>query len=99
MRGKKMKTTGKTGPEMTKMHEQWLKERDAAVQSFDVETFKKFYKKWTEKGYYENNNLPSDEVIEISMRKMTCALLHPDPEKLEQAKAWLKEKGYSEDIY
>ena len=35
--------------DVQKKHEQWLAERDAAVQSFDVETFKKFYKKWTEK--------------------------------------------------
>lgn len=81
------------------VHKQWLTERDAAVQSFDVEMFKKFYKKWAEKGYYENRNLPPDDVIEISMRKMTCALLHPDPEKLKQAKAWLKERGYREEIY
>ena len=81
----------------SKQHKQWLKERDKAIYSFDVETFKKFYKKWTKKGVYEGP-LPSDEVIEIAMRKMVCSLADPDPVKLFEAVAWLTERGYSPHI-
>lgn len=50
------------------MLNQWRKERDKVVKTYDVEAFKKFYIKWTKRGLYDMK-LPADEVIEISMRK------------------------------
>ena len=79
-------------------HKQWLKERDEAAYSFDVDKFKKFYEKWQKRGVY-NMPLPSDEVIEISMRKMVCSMANPDEDKLAEARAWLSERGYSWSIY
>lgn len=79
-------------------HKQWLKERDEAAYSFDVDKFKKFYTKWRKRGFY-NMPLPSDEVIEISMRKIVCSLANPDEYKLAEARAWLSERGYSWSIY
>lgn len=76
----------------------WIKERNRAVLSFDVETFKKFYKRWSKRGLY-SMRLPSDEVIEISMRKGVVAMGDYAPkDKLEEAKKWLKERGYSEGL-
>lgn len=78
-----------------KEFEHWLKERDEAAQTFDVEAFKRFYRKWQHRGYY-TKTLPADEVIEIAMRKMVCAMTKADPAKVEEAKAWLKERGHTE---
>ena len=76
---------------------QWLKERDEAVLSFDVEKFKKFYRKWTKLGVY-NVPMPSDRIIEIALRKGVCAMLNPPPDKLDEAKRWLDERGYTYTI-
>ena len=80
---------------LNKEHKQWLRERDEAAYSFDVDKFKAFYRKWAKRGIYENKPLPSDAVIEISMRKMVCAMADPKPDKLAEARAWLSERGYS----
>lgn len=80
-------------------HWEWLKERDEAAYSFDVEKFKAFYRKWIKRGIYEDKPLPSDEVIAISMRKMVCNMANPREDKLAEARAWLSERGYSWTIY
>ena len=81
-----------------KEHKQWLKERDEAIYTFDVKKFKAFYRKWVKRGYYEEP-LPSDEVLEVAMRKMVCALSDPRADKLAEAKEWLTERGYSHNIW
>lgn len=73
---------------------QWIKERDEAIYTFDVDTFKAFYRKWQKRGIY-TEPLPSDEVIEITMRKMVCCLANPPKDKLAEARVWLFEHGYS----
>lgn len=77
---------------------EWIKERDAAAYSFDVETFKAFYRKWAKIGIYEMRRLPPDDVIEITMRKMVVNLANPIPEKYEEAKTWLLERGHDLSI-
>lgn len=81
-----------------KEFEQWKKERDAAAYSFDIEQFKAFYRKWQKRGVYKEE-LPDDEILEIVMRKMVCALADPQKDKLAEARAWLSERGYSWTIY
>ena len=71
----------------------WIKERDEAAYSFNVEIFKAFYRKWTKKGVY-TRPLPADAVIEITMRKMVCAMRNPRKQKLKEAREWLTERGY-----
>ena len=73
---------------------QWIKERDEALYTFDVGTFKEFYRKWQKRGFY-TEPLPPDEIIEIIMRKMVCCLEKPKKDKLAEARAWLSERGYS----
>ena len=73
---------------------QWLKERDEVLYTFDIEKFKAFYRKWEKRGLY-TEPLPSDEVIEVSMRKCVCGLANPREDKLAEARAWLSERGYS----
>ena len=75
----------------------WIKERDEAVRTQDIEQFKAFYKKWTERGFYRNG-LPSDEVIEISLRKMLYHLGNATEEEKAYAEKWLKEHGSSTSL-
>lgn len=77
---------------------QFVKERDEAVLTFDIPTFKKFYKRWVGKGFYADNMLPSDNVIEISLRKMVLGMANPPPDKLEEAKTWLLARGYKAEF-
>ena len=76
----------------------WIKERDEAIRTLDVETFKKFYKKWTERGFYRNG-LPSDEVIEISLRKMLYHLGNATEQEKSEAEKWLTERGYDTNMW
>lgn len=79
---------------------QWVKERDEAAQSFDVEKFKAFHEKWAKLGIYDKRiKLPPDSVIEITMRKMTCNIQNPNPKKLEEARQWLEDRGYTAEIF
>ena len=71
---------------------QYNKERDKAVKSLDVEKFKKFCKKWG------NPVPPTDEIIEIVMRKMMYHINSFSPEEKESAKKWLEEHGSSTDL-
>ena len=78
-----------------KQLKRFIKERDEVVQSFSVSRFKAFYRKWEKLGIYKDVEMPSDEVIEITMRKCVCGLANPDPQKLKEAMAWLAVRGYS----
>lgn len=75
----------------------WLKERDEAIRTQDIEKFKEFYKKWTSRGFYRLG-LPPDEVIEISLRKMLYHLGNATEEEKQAAKEWLEAHGSSTDI-
>lgn len=47
----------------------WKNELDAVIRKQSVETFKAFYKKWQNRGIYQME-IPSDNVIELSLRKV-----------------------------
>lgn len=84
---------------LSKRHKQWLKERDEVAQTFDIEKLKAFHRKWVERGVYESKPLPSDDVLEIAMRKMVCNMAKPRADKLAEATEWLIERGYSTEIW
>ena len=68
------------------------KDRDKAVLSLDVKTFKKFCKKWG------NPVPPTDEIIEITMRKMACHITSLPSEFRSEAKKWLEDRGYTDSL-
>lgn len=70
---------------------QFAKERNAACSSFDLVKFKAFLRK------YRCGKLPSDEVLEITMRKMVVNI-EPKLPQYEEAKNWLLERGYDLEI-
>lgn len=78
------------------MH-RWVKERDKAVKTMDIQKFKAFYYKWKRLGIYQMD-LPEDNVIEISMRKMILAMASATEKEKEAARQWLLERGYSDEI-
>lgn len=75
---------------------EWREELQEAVETLDVKTFRKFYARWTEKGVYNENVIKgmSDEVIEISIRKLAVNMSGIKPKIKAEAKAWLLERGY-----
>lgn len=75
--------------------DEWKKERDAVVKTCDVEKFKKFYEKWTKKGFY-SIELPPDHVLEISLRKMILDLESATEQEKADARWWLAKKGIKE---
>lgn len=84
-------------PSLEKRLKQFNKERDAAILSYDVEKFKEFYNKYKAKGYY-SIPLPPDEFLEITLRKMACEITSFTEEQREEARQWLRERGYEEGI-
>ena len=76
----------------------WQTERDAAVRSYDVETFKAFYRKWLKLGMYDRPLPKDDMVIEITMRKMMFHMSSASRDEKEEAKRWLLERGFDTQI-
>lgn len=68
------------------------RERDAAVASLNVETFKTWCRKW-------GNPYPGDDwIIEITMRKMMYHITSFSEEDRQSAKEWLESRGFSVDL-
>lgn len=72
----------------------WKAERDKAIKSQDVDTFKAFYNKWKKRGFYELE-LPNDIVLEITLRKMLYNLKGATPQEKATAAKWLTEHGFT----
>lgn len=72
---------------------EYCKDRDEAVKSMNVETFKAFVKKHNPKV-----KIPDDQVIEITMRKMAVHIISLDIDTRVGAFRWLLEHGYDFDL-
>ena len=78
-------------------HDQWIKERDEVILSFDAEKFKEHYKKWYKEGVYAFP-LPTDDfIIAASMRQAVLGLKDPPKDKAEEARKWLADHGMNPD--
>ena len=69
---------------------QYAKERDEATASMDIEVLKAFIRKWSPECY----EMPSDKVLEITMRKMAVHSTNLDVNTRVEAFRWLLERGY-----
>ena len=69
---------------------QYVTERDEAVSTMDIDTFKAFIRKWQPECF----KMPSDEVLEITMRKMAVHSTNLDVNTRVEAFRWLLERGY-----
>ena len=85
--------------ELIKKLNDYVEDRDAAIiesiRTDSVEPFKAFIEKHKALGAYpEGFNLPSDEVIEISIRKMSLHCVKIPPEIKGRSVDWLLSRGY-----
>lgn len=69
---------------------EWAKERNEAVRSLDVEKMKAFLRK-----YDPAAELPSDKVLEITMRKALYNTFGAPIEERQAAAQWLSDRGYN----
>jgi hypothetical protein len=80
----------------------FVRDRDKAVKDAcrtgNLENFKAFYEKYKKRGVYKLP-LPSDEVIEISLRKMLYHTASATDEEKAGAEKWLIEHGSSTSIF
>ena len=72
---------------------EFVKDRDTAIMKFDLKKFKRFIIKW-----HHSRSLPSDEVLEITMRKMCLECTQIPTENKIQACEWLISHGYLTDM-
>lgn len=78
-----------------KIMEDYNKDLSEAVATLDINILKAVVEKWYKKGFYhECFSLPSDEVLEITIRKMAVNMINIPQEVQETAKEWLLSKGY-----
>lgn len=77
-----------------KLIKQWVKDRDEAVLSFDIDKFKAFYRKYQALGVYEKGEMPCDRVLAIAQRKMVLQITSATPEQRMEAMNWLFKRGY-----
>ena len=69
-----------------------------SIKADSVEPFKAFVKKFNDAGFFpECFELPSDEVIAISIRQMCLHCTSIDPETKGIAVDWLTSRGYHLD--
>ena len=62
----------------------YVKERDDVVLSMDVDRFRKFTRKWN-----PELKQPSDEVMEITLRKMALSIPSMPWNVQQEAREWL----------
>lgn len=74
---------------------QYVRERDQAVSTFDLATFRKFLMKWQKEGMFPFDvSKITKPVLEITMYKMAVHSINIAPEKRKQAEKWLLDHGY-----
>ena len=83
--------------------EQYVKDRDEAtikaVETDTLEPFKAFVNKYYQAGIYPKCfKLPSDEVLEISVRKMVLHELNAPESTKQKATEWLLSRGYDLEL-
>lgn len=72
----------------------WIRERDEAACSFNLDKFKAFINKYSDiYGAPYMPAIPSDFVLEITMRKMVLAMANPPADKYAEACEWLTAHG------
>lgn len=86
-----------------KVIEQYVIDRDKAtieaVETDKLEPFKAFVNKWRALGIYPTCfKLPSDEVLEISVRKMVIHEVNAPESTKQKATEWLLSRGYDLEL-
>lgn len=83
---------------------QYAKDRDDAIveciRTDSLDAFKSFIAKYEKKGFFPDCfNLPSDSVLEISIRQMALHCTSIEPEIKGRAVDWLTSNGHHLDCF
>ena len=79
---------------------QYTKELLEVCLTFDVNEVKKLVSKWSKRGLFPHCfDLPSDDVLEISIRKIVIARTDAPKEAKKEAAAWLIDHDCDLSIY
>ena len=73
---------------------QFQSERIEALRSLDIEYFKPFYGKWVAKGMYPS--MLDDTLLEVEMYRQAARCDRLPTSRKEEARDWLRYKGYRE---
>lgn len=81
----------------------YVEDRDratiAVVEGESIEVFKAFVNKWYDLGFMPSCfKLPSDEVLEISVRKMVIHEINAPESTKAKAREWLLSRGYDLEL-
>ena len=80
---------------INKIMADYNKDLSEAVATLDINNFKAVIEKWHNRGFFHDCfSLPSDEVLEITIRKMAVNMVNIPQEVQETAKEWLLSRGY-----
>lgn len=74
--------------------QQFEAERYEALKTLDLEYFRPFYGKWTAKGMYPS--MLDDTLLEVEMYRQAARCDKLPTSRREEAKDWLRHKGYRE---
>ena len=79
--------------------ESYTKELLEACLTFDVNKFKDFVDKWKRRGIYPDCfELLSDDVLEITIRKIVVNRIDAPKDKIDEAADWLLSRGYDLEL-
>ena len=80
---------------INKIMADYNKDLSEAVATLDIHILKAVVEKWHKRGFFHDCfSLPSDEVLEITIRKMAVNMVNIPQEVQETAKEWLLSRGY-----
>ena len=78
-----------------KLINQWREERNAMIETLNVDEFKKFVKKWQKYGLYERYMaFLSEEIIKLTLCEMAWGLESVSEDTKKKAIEWCNENGY-----
>lgn len=79
--------------------ETYYKDLKETALKFDVEEFKNFVKRWKGRGIYPDCfELPTDEILEITIRKIVVNMKGAPIHKQAEATYWLSIRGYDLEL-
>jgi hypothetical protein len=94
-------TPGKWYDEFSEEEEvkEFVRDRDAAILTFDVREFRKFYRKWEKKGVYGKKLPKDDEIIMLVICHMVLGMENPPEEAKKRAEEYLTSYGVDKDPF
>jgi hypothetical protein len=81
-----------------KIQSQYQKELVDACNAFDFDTFKAFWKKWSDPRHRKLDVITSDELLLLTYMKICANKTDINEDVSKSARAWLMARGYRQTI-